>query len=222
MRQAVQQRIRFGGTRTPERYFFELTGGRLCLDLANTKDERATDHLRELLPGYGEAVDWAVQAGAVTAVEGRRLRRRSRDEPAAAARARSRLVSARELMFQIFSAAAAGRAVAAPLLAALNALAVKAQAGRRVEIVRGGFQWNWRPTDPPALDRPLLAAALSAVELLTSPDVARVRQCEGDGCAWLFIDTSKNRSRRWCDMTVCGNRAKARRHRARASRASAG
>ena len=53
----------------------------------------------------------------------------------------------------------------------------------------------------------------SAVDLMTSPELDRVGQCADDrGCGWLFVDTTKNRSRRWCDMRDCGNRAKARRH----------
>lgn len=74
------------------------------------------------------------------------------------------------------------------------------------------------PVGAAGFDRPLWASALSAVELLTSPDLGRVTRCSGEGCAWLFVDASKNRSRRWCDMSVCGNRAKARRYRAAASR----
>ena len=52
----------------------------------------------------------------------------------------------------------------------------------------------------------------SAAELLTSPDLPLVRECAGYDCGWLFMDTTKNRSRRWCDMATCGNRAKGRRH----------
>ena len=70
--------------------------------------------------------------------------------------------------------------------------------------------------DEGALDRPLWPVLRSAAALLTSDDIARIRECAAERCAWLFIDHSRNRSRRWCDMRDCGNRAKARRHYARA------
>jgi len=49
--------------------------------------------------------------------------------------------------------------------------------------------------------------------LTSSQRLNQVRQCRGDNCGWLFVDGSKNHSRRWCDMRDCGNRAKVRRHR---------
>ncbi len=212
----ASREVRFGGTRTPGGYVFELTGGRLCLDLANTKDERETDHPRELLPGYDEVARWAVQAGVVTPTEGERLRRRAARQPRAAAGALASLVAARELLFEIFSAAAARRQANGTTLVALNTLAAEARARQHlVQTAGGAFEWQWQPADEPDLDRPLWASVLSASDFLTSPDLARVRKCEGHGCAWLFLDTSKNASRRWCDMSVCGNRAKARRHRNR-------
>ncbi len=70
------ERIRFGGVQTPHGYLFELTGGRLCLDLVNTLDERATDHPRELLPRYQDLIDWGVQAGAIARAEAGALRAR--------------------------------------------------------------------------------------------------------------------------------------------------
>ena len=76
----------------------------------------------------------------------------------------------------------------------------------------GGYDWSWagRPDD---LARPLWPVARSAVELLTLGDLARVRECPGAGdCGWLFYDTSRNGSRRWCSMEGCGSRVKMRRH----------
>ena len=61
--------------------------------------------------------------------------------------------------------------------------------------------------------------SLSAITILTQGDLSRIKQCQGEKCGWLFFDTSKNKSRRWCEMEICGNRAKQRRHSARARRA---
>jgi len=73
------------------------------------------------------------------------------------------------------------------------------------------FEWGW-PGAAPDLDRVAWWVARSAAELLTSPDLTFVRECASYDCGWLFMDATKNRSRRWCDMRTCGKRAKSRRH----------
>ena len=70
----------------------------------------------------------------------------------------------------------------------------------------GAFGWEF---DAEAdLARPAWSIARSAVEILTGELYDLVRECAADDCAWLFIDTSRNHSRRWCSMSSCGNRAK--------------
>ena len=82
------------------------------------------------------------------------------------------------------------------------------------------YTWEWAKYDQD-LDRPLWPVARTAADLLTSGRLDRVRECPGaDGCGWLFYDTSKNGSRRWCSMEGCGNVAKARRLYARRRAAS--
>src|ERR671930_579256 len=81
---------------------------------------------------------------------------------------------------------------------------------RRPRRIANGFAW--------VADDVLAPVVWSAAELLTSGPLERVRECPGDDtCGWLFLDTSRNGSRRWCDMRTCGNRAKARRYYRRAS-----
>ena len=75
----------------------------------------------------------------------------------------------------------------------------------------GSFAWDWLNKEQ-ALDRMLWVVARSAADLLVSGELDTVRVCAGEDCNWLFLDTSKNRSRRWCDMKSCGNRAKVRKH----------
>jgi predicted RNA-binding Zn ribbon-like protein len=206
-----------GGMHTVNSLAFELTGGRLCLDLANTLDQRPTDHPRELLPGYRELLAWGVQAGAVTRAEARALRRAAAGDPSAARAAVGRSRRAREAIFKVFSAVARHRSIPPPAIALLGEMVRDTSTRRRLEQRAGAFHWGWS-RDGADLDRVLWPAVWSAAELLTSADRDRVRQCAGAGCAWLFIDSSRNRSRRWCDMAVCGNRAKARRHQAKVKR----
>lgn len=84
----------------------------------------------------------------------------------------------------------------------------------RIKSTEEGFVWELSGGDP-ALDLPLWSVIREAAELLTSGRLAQVRECAGDACSWLFLDTTKNHSRRWCSMRGCGNRARVRRHRAK-------
>ncbi len=205
--------VRRGGVQTARGYLFEITGGNLALDLANTVDVRPTPDARDLLRDWDDLVGWSVQAGAVDAVAARRLARDGarRQGEARAVLRRARFL--REALFGIFSSVAAGRPVRSESLAVLNDALSLALGRRRVAARPGGFVWTWQHPDD-ILDTMLPPVVHAAADLLCTPDsLARVRVCAAsDRCAWLFLDLSRNASRRWCDMTVCGNRAKARRH----------
>ncbi len=207
--------VRFGGVQTQQGYVFELTGGALCLDLANTLDNRKAAMPRELLGGFVDLVAWGLQAGAVPHATARALLREARAHPRRAARALERARHMREVLFAVFSAVADGRVPPVAAMERLNVVLPRAFGSRRLDQATGSPAWAWAEHDPPDLDRVLWPAVVSAAELLTSTGLDRVRECAGERCAWLFLDRSKNRSRRWCDMTVCGNRTKARRHYAR-------
>jgi predicted RNA-binding Zn ribbon-like protein len=117
----------------------------------------------------------------------------------------------RETIYQIFWAIADHRKPAETDLAVLNAALREALARLQVRPAADGFEWAW-VTDEDSLDRMLWPVARSAANLLASEDFGRVKKCAGETCDWLFLDTSKNRSRRWCMMGVCGSRAKSRRY----------
>ncbi|HEX9374297.1 MAG TPA: ABATE domain-containing protein [Roseiflexaceae bacterium] len=187
-----------------------LIGGRLCLNFVNTADDHASACPKEYWVSYAALVAWSAHAGmldasATTAVLAEAARRL---DAADAALSRAKLL--RGALYRIFSAAPAGQPIAASDLAALN----DALAGspRRPQLLQApaGLTWAWGGGDP--LERVIWPAAWSAADLLTSAEIAAVRGCAGEGCGWLFVDTSRNRSRRWCSMEDCGNRAKARRH----------
>ena len=118
-------------------------------------------------------------------------------------------------------ATAAGQQPGAEVLGVVNGVLADMLGRSRLAPAGGDLAWAWGG-DEDALDRPLWAVARAAAALLTGPGLERVRACPGVGCGWLFLDTSRNRSRRWCDMRDCGNRAKARRHyqRSRAAESS--
>jgi predicted RNA-binding Zn ribbon-like protein len=185
------------------RRIFELSGGKLCLDFANTVDNRPTDRARELLETYGDLAAWARQAGILSSGEERALLRRAARAPDDGSRVLGRARHLREALFTVF----ARRTPEA--LAHLRE--VLPSAYRRPVLRAGrGCELSWED-DPDALDRMLGPVVRSAVELLTSKDLDRVRVCGADDCDWLFLDESRSRSRQWCSMATCGNRVKARR-----------
>ena len=124
----------------------------------------------------------------------------------------------REGLFRVISACADLRAVDRTDMDLLNSALAEALRHHRLVKTAEGFAWGWSE-DADALGQIPWAAVRSAADLLTAPELRRVRRCAGANCDWLFMDMSRNRTRRWCDMKGCGNRAKARRyyerHRAR-------
>jgi len=197
---------------------FELTGGRVCLDFANTLGA-SREHPREYLGSYEDLVAWSRQAGVLTDGEARRLIREARHRPGDAAATLARAVTLREAIFRAFARVTEGRSPEANDVAALNAALAQALPQLRIEASRDGFTWTWH-AEAGDLDRMLWTVARSAADLLVSEDErGRVRRCAGTDCDWLFMDMSRNSSRRWCDMSSCGNRAKAHRYYERLKRA---
>jgi predicted RNA-binding Zn ribbon-like protein len=189
-----------------------LRGGRLCLDFTNTMDWHAGPAPRELLVDFTALVAWYRHCGLLGPGEAARLSAAAAGRPEASARALRRVREFREAVYRLFRAIAQGEPAPETDRARLNG--VLAAEGTTVALVSGAERlgWGWHGRNPPPLDWPLLPIAWSAAELLTSADLTRVRQCAAEGCGWLFLDHSRNRSRQWCAMATCGNRAKARRH----------
>jgi predicted RNA-binding Zn ribbon-like protein len=136
--------------------------------------------------------------------------------PAKARRALERARQLRELLFSLFSAAARGKTLPEAPLARFNDALASALGHLQVALEGRKARWRWSGGED--LERVLWPVARSAAELLTSDGLGRVRECSGRGCAWLFLDRSRNGTRRWCDMSVCGNREKVRRFKERRQR----
>jgi predicted RNA-binding Zn ribbon-like protein len=140
------------------------------------------------------------------------LRHQGDAEPTIAAGVLTRAKRLRAAMRAIFAPLAAGAKLPTAELGVLNSnLAASLSHARVVPTGAGdGYRWGWSGRN---LDAPLWPITRSAADLLTSDEErALVRQCGADDCAWLFLDTSRNRTRQWCSMQGCGNREKARRH----------
>lgn len=205
-----QTAIRRGGQTTARGFLFELTGGDMSLDLVNTVDMRPMESPKELLATYSAVCSWARQSGQITPEQESDLIRRAMRHPAEAETARREFVQARECLFGILLATTQGQRIPAEVLKQWNHLAHGAMA--HLQIVQQETALVWRnPPDPQDFNFMLWPVIHSAITLLSGPRVARIRRCAAEKCDWMFLDTSKRGNRRWCDMTVCGNRAKAKR-----------
>jgi predicted RNA-binding Zn ribbon-like protein len=193
---------------------FSLIAGSLCLDFVNTVGGLRGGQAREYLPTYADLVRWSQQAGLLPGdAADRLLEAADRGDEAQAVYARA--VALREALYRLFVQLLDGTEPAPADLTTLNAELARALAHLALRFApEEGFAWQWVGAEG-ALDRMLWPVARSAVDLLLSPTVRALHQCAGATCGWLFLDTTKNRSRRWCDMASCGNRTKVRRHRAR-------
>lgn len=195
---------------------FSLCGGHAALDFVNSLDNRFGARAPlERLTDYGALLRFALESGLLDA---RRARQLSQVTPAAAERA---VRSARELREALAAALYARLEGRSPPRAALRTLeghlhrAARHRELRWARAARGGALCWQRGRFEARAELPVWLLAQSTGELLMSEMAERVRACDADTCRWLFLDTSRNHSRRWCDMKVCGNRMKARRFQAR-------
>ena len=200
---------------------FQLIGGHLALDFVNTVDWRADPtRRRDLLVAFEDLLAWAKASKLLGTAELRAMSAAARRDEAAATRSLGRARRLREVLARVL--AAAGRNTRPPDrdVRLLNAFLVAALRHRRLEIRGTTFFWSWTDGERDPFDSLIWPIVLAAAELLASDSRTQIRECAGEGCGWLFLDTSRNRRRRWCTMESCGNRAKARRFYQRSREAS--
>jgi predicted RNA-binding Zn ribbon-like protein len=191
----------------------------LCLDYANTRCWRGSEAPTETLHGFDDLLEWLARTAdpAPLVATARAWARNATAVPELFAEA----IAVREAIYGIFSGLASGEPIADRELAELNRALAEAPARRR--IARGDDGYGWQADIGDISVANLLAPVLwSAAELLLNAPHRRIRRCANDRCLWLFVDTSKSGTRRWCDMTSCGNRAKAARHYSKVRRGKPG
>jgi predicted RNA-binding Zn ribbon-like protein len=192
----------------------DLVGGNLALDFVNTVSWRGREAPEERIDSYADLVTWSEMAGAVSRPSAVRLLRTSNRRPRRAADVLGGARRLRECLHRLFSSRSRSRPLDPGDLWQLNATLRRAP-GRKA-LVAVGQSLVWRPGVGSGLEEMLWPIAWSAADLLVGTTPERLKVCAGAGCGWLFLDDSRNRSRRWCSMSDCGNRAKARRHYAKA------
>jgi predicted RNA-binding Zn ribbon-like protein len=197
-----------------------IDGYELSLDFANVSGWRSSGDDSERLKSYESVLRWALDEAILDEAEAGGLLARAHEEPQKVQEALTRIVGLRQAVYRIFVSAAHGRVPEPIDLELLNAELTEAMHHLRLspqsaDEERGSaFAWVWTDVEQ-HLTSILWPVSRSAAGLLTSPQLSRLRDCANETCGWLFIDHSKNASRRWCDMGECGNRAKARRFRER-------
>lgn len=183
----------------------------LCLAYANTLFWRGSEPPTEKLHGFADVLGWLEESAGLAAAAMQPLKAWAREHPKKAAVLFADVVDLREAMFRTFSAFAAGEPVREADFAALRQAIAAAPARDQLARADRGYAWRIEALRPSAAG--LLAPVLwSAGDLMVRAGERRIRQCANEKCLWLFLDESKSGTRRWCDMSACGNRAKAQRH----------
>jgi len=191
-----------------------LLGGTLAFDFANTSSGRGWPTHQEHLRSARDVVDWAEHAKLLSTADGAWLRDVLKSDPALADLLLRRALDTRENIHAICVEIAAGRAVPPPRLDSLARAHAANLAHAHLVDENGRYVWSWEPQQWP-IEALLGPIVLSALTTLTQGELARLRRCQNEKCGWVFFDTTKNRSRRWCEMEICGNRAKQKRFAAR-------
>lgn len=200
----------------------------LCLDLLKTRGWESRDRDDDVLDAPVRFLAWVRKEHLLSSSEARLLRAAARDDAEWLPGVLAGVRDLRGLLHRMFDRVADGELPDEPDLHALeDYLAASAQKLALGPDADGGVSWKWTDRYVPLNDGPsrnlgdtlaariIGAVARSAADLLTSGELERVKVCDAHDCGWFFVDVSRNRSRRWCDMAGCGNRDKARRYRAR-------
>lgn len=197
---------------------FELEGGAACLDFVNTLDGRLDERPSNRLTSYADLLAFALVTGSLSPAEADTLLAVAGRHPDIASDVLGWAVDVREALYRVLRSRLDGGPVHPDDLATLSDAIADAGSHERLALSDGRFWMEWALADEEGsvhLDRPLWPLARSAALLLTGQTPGTLRDCAADDCAVLFLDTTRNGSRRWCSRSGCGNRERVRRFRAR-------
>jgi predicted RNA-binding Zn ribbon-like protein len=183
----------------------------LCLAYANSLCWRGLPKPSETLCGFDDLLGWCANNGVVVDPA---FVRWSLARPEAAQAVFAEAIAMREMLYRVLCALSIGARIAATDLRALNKAMARTPSRTRIAQLAQGYGWRLQAGGAGSYSTPTLLAAVlwSASDLIVGEQRASLRQCANAACRWLFLDASRNGSRRWCDMRACGNQAKARRH----------
>jgi predicted RNA-binding Zn ribbon-like protein len=186
---------------------FQLVGGHPATDFINTLDWRFRESgAEELLKRFTDLVRFMIQSKLISAAQGRRLVNAVDDRSAERTLKTARIL--RESLADFLYARLDGRQPSSHCVSRLQEHFQDARAHQKLAWKKGLVEWTWNEDDKATL--PLHILSSRASDLIVSTDLANIRACCNPECRWIFVDVSKNHTRRWCSMKICGNRMKAR------------
>ena len=190
---------------------FDTKAEALCLSFANAFDINENGKHEEMLKEYADLVEWAQILEVIDTPIAQLLLHEANKRSEEASTVLQSAWVLRQSLYNTFTSIAHDKLPASDDLDTLNKSLSGTLTHQRILSQEDGFIWGW--DDGLALDQMVWPVIRDAADLLTSDVLYRVGRCANvRGCGWLFLDTSRNRSRRWCSMETCGNRAKAMRH----------
>lgn len=188
-----------------------MIAGEPCLDFINSVRFRGRTEECETIIGYEDLLDWTSEAHTLSVAMVPLLRKSAQANPAGATKSLQRAWQLRDVLFSAFSAVVRDERVPEGDIDALNKWLRKAGGHRIIsKLTDQGYEWSWDVSGN--LDAPLWPIAHSAGNILTSGQKLLVKQCDGEACLRIFLDSTRNRRRRWCDAAGCGNRHRVREH----------
>lgn len=190
---------------------YRLLGGWLCLDFVNTVNRDNDRTSEEWLDRYADLIAWSQHASIAGDEQAKSLLEEAIAHPQKAQSVYENAIASRETLYHIFSAIALKQPVPETAIARLNHALAQTLANLQIMPSERGYTWTWKDGDR-QLDVVLWEVIRSAGELLTEKNINRLKKCAADDCSFLFVDTSRNGSRCWCDMKDCGNRNKAKQY----------
>ena len=202
---------------------WKFIGGRLCLDFVNSVGGREEHEenpypeniiVKDKLENYNDFITWGKEIGIITEAERKYLLYLNSSEKNEAEITFKKAIELRESLFKITYDVINNKEPDEKMIQILNREYSAANGNRKLVYMNNKIEWQFSK-NPLKPDYLMWLIAESAVKLLSSDLLSRVKICSGDDCGWLFLDTSKNKSRQWCDMKDCGNVAKVRRFRER-------
>lgn len=183
----------------------QMVGGCLAFDFVNTVNTRKPTAEFDYLATFEDLLAWSEKAGSLGGVKSEALREYAAQKPGDASAALRDVMEAREMLYELFSALAAGDHPGAAVTNAFNQRLSDAFQNIHVKFGPAGTEIHFG-NEVISLNEPLLPVLKSAFDVLTHEDFTRIKECPR--CGWLFLDSSKNGKRKWCDMNVCGSREK--------------
>ena len=189
---------------------FKFIGGNLSLDFINTAGDHLGANPSEYLRSYEHLVSWAVAAEVFSESEKKRLLKIADHEPAKADKTLKKAIKLREILFQMLLATIAEEKYPPELLKSFNDYLAETLKHLRLKQSGGTHFFSWNESED-NLEQIIWVITWSAANLLVNENLKPLKVCADNLCGWLFLDTSKNKRRAWCDMKDCGNRNKLRR-----------